>query len=65
MEDALAGADAELAARRDGGGLGFPAVLVASDVGARGAAGDEVVRVGVLDLSYVFPFHRVFSGAGD
>lgn len=65
MEDALAGADAQRAAGCDLGGLGLFAVGVAPDVGAGGAARDEVVAFGVLDLAHVFPFYRVFAGAGD
>ena len=65
MEDALAGADAERAAGGDGGGFGFPAVLVAADVGAGRAARDEVVAFGVFDLADVLPFDRVLAGGGD
>jgi len=65
VEDALAGADAERAAGRDGAGLRLLAVLVASDIRARRPAGHEVVAVGVLDLPDVLPLDRVLARPRD
>ena len=65
MEDALAGADAERAAGRDGAGPRFRAVLVAPDVRARRPAGHEVVAGRVLDLPHALPLDCVLGSARD
>jgi len=65
VEDALAGADAERAAGRDGARLRLLAVLVAPDVRARRPAGYKVVAFWVLDLPYALPLDRILVRARD